>query len=197
MSRNKYRLPFKKLWYVEFGGVKKEFSHSYNIINQRYAYDFEIKKDNLPYRGDYHDKNNFYCYLEDVVAPCDGFVVDIVNLYDDTTIIDGRKVICECDSPYGNYIMIKHKYNEYSVICHLEKNSFYVNIGDIVNEGEKLAKVGNSGNTMGPHVHFQVQDGMSFNSNGLPIKFKNTYYLKNNKYKKIKYINNEIYVKSE
>lgn len=44
MSKNKYMLPFKGSWYVEYGGTKKENSYSWNIIGQRYAYDFEIRK---------------------------------------------------------------------------------------------------------------------------------------------------------
>ena len=39
MSKNKYILPFNRKWYVEFGGVKKSTSHSWDIIPQRYAYD--------------------------------------------------------------------------------------------------------------------------------------------------------------
>ena len=44
MSKNKYRLPFNNTWYVEYGGLTKKTSHSWDIISQRYAYDFEIRK---------------------------------------------------------------------------------------------------------------------------------------------------------
>ena len=47
MSKNRYILPFKGKWYVEYGGTKRKNSHSWNIIGQRYAYDFEIRKNNL------------------------------------------------------------------------------------------------------------------------------------------------------
>ena len=56
---------------------------------------------------------------------------------------------------------------------------------------EVLGKVGNSGNTEGPHIHFQVQQGPDFNtSKGIKITFKNTYT--NNK--KVKYIEKNMYV---
>ena len=42
MSKNKYRLPFNNTWYVEYGGLTKKTSHSWDIISQRYAYDFEF-----------------------------------------------------------------------------------------------------------------------------------------------------------
>ena len=47
MSKNKYRLPFNNTWYVEYGGLTKKTSHSWDIISQRYAYDFEIRKNNF------------------------------------------------------------------------------------------------------------------------------------------------------
>ena len=47
MSKNKYYLPMKGIWYIEFGGTKKKNSHSWDIIGQRYAYDFEIDRDRV------------------------------------------------------------------------------------------------------------------------------------------------------
>lgn len=194
MSKNKYILPFKKEWYVEYGGRKKKNSHSWDIISQRYAYDFEIRKDNLPYHDDYRQKENYYSYLQEVICPCDGFIIDLKNEYEDTKIYENRPIKCDVDDPRGNYITIKHKYGEYSTICHLEKDTITVKIGDIVEEGQLLGKVGNSGNTEGPHIHFQVQQGPDFNnSKGIKITFKNTYT--NNK--KIKYVEKNMYVYSK
>lgn len=191
MSKNKYILPFKNKWFVEYGGTKKKNSHSWDIIPQRYAYDFEIRKENLPYHTDYLKKENFYCYLEDIICPCDGFIIDIKDEYEDTKIYENRPIINDVDDPRGNYITIKHKYGEYSTICHIKKGTITVKIGDIVEEGQILGKVGNSGNTEGPHIHFQVQQGPDFNtSKGIKITFKNTYT--NNK--KVKYIEKNMYV---
>ena len=91
-------------------------------------------------------------------------------------IQEDRKIICDCDDAKGNYIIIKHNNGEYSTICHFERDSFLVKQGDLVKEGEILGKVGNSGNTQGPHIHFQVQLGIDpDNSKGIPITFKNAY----------------------
>ena len=174
MSKNKYILPFNGKWYVEFGGVKMHTSHSWDIIPQRYAYDFEIRINNLPYKDDYKVCENYFCYLEDIIAPCDGYVYDIVDKYKDTKIIEGRPVICDIKDVRGNYITIKHQNGEYSTICHIKKGTFKVKEGEFVKEGQVIAKVGNSGNTMGPHIHFQVQNGPDFNkSEGVKITFKN------------------------
>ena len=180
MSKNHYILPFKGSWYVEYGGTTKKNSHSYDIIGERYAYDFEIRENNLPYHDDYHQKENYYSYLQDVICPCDGFVFELCDSYPNTKIYENRKTSCDVDDPRGNYITLKHEHGEYSTICHLEKGTITKKVGDLVNRGEVLAKVGNSGNTEGPHIHFQVNKGPDFNmSPGVKITFKNTYY--NNK----------------
>ncbi len=176
MSKNKYLLPCFGIWYVEYGGNTKETSHSWNISSQRYAYDLEIRKDNLPYHGDYHKIENYYSYLQDVLCPCDGFVIDVEDSYENTKIYNERPVCCDIEDSRGNYITIKHRGGEYSTVCHLEKNSALVKVGQLVTAGEKIGKVGNSGNTQGPHIHFQVQKGANFyHDEGVPITFKKTY----------------------
>lgn len=185
MSKNKYILPFKGTWYVEYGGTKKKNSHSWDIIGQRYAYDFEIRKENLPYHGDPTKNENYYSYLENIYAPSDGWVVEIIDKYKNTHITKDRKIINDCDNPRGNHIIIKHNHGEYSTICHFEKGTFNVQIGDLVKEGQLIGKVGNSGNTQGPHIHFQIQLGIDpDNSKGVPITFKNAYH-NNKKLKKL------------
>lgn len=163
---------------------KEEFSFL-NIIGQRYAYDFEIRKENLPYHGDLTKNENYYSYLENVYAPSDGWVVEIIDKYKNTHITKDRKIINDCDNPRGNHIIIKHNHGEYSTICHFEKGTFNVRIGDLVKEGQLIGKVGNSGNTQGLHIHFQIQLGIDpDNSKGVPITFKNAYH-NNKKLKKL------------
>lgn len=194
MSKNQYILPFAGTWYVEYGGWKKENSHSYEIIGQRYAYDFEIRENDLPYHDDYMVLNNYYSYLEDVLCPCDGFVVDVQNDYPNTRVYEGRKRRSDISEYRGNYIMIKHPYGEYSTICHFEPGSIRFQVGDVVACGDILGKVGNSGHTEGPHLHFQVQNGPDFvHSIGVPITFKNAYCGK----KRVKKVEKGMYIFSK
>ena len=74
----------------------------------------------------------------------------------------------------GNYIIIKHKSKEFSVYAHLRENSLCLKKGDKVKRGEVIAKVGNTGHSTEPHLHFQLIDSINiFEANGLPIMFYN------------------------
>ena len=149
----------------------------------------------MPYKGDYKVIDNYYSYLEDVLCPCDGWVVGVENSYKNTRILDDRPVINDINDPCGNHIIIKHPHNEYSFLCHLEKDTIMVKEGDLVKAGEVLGKVGNSGNTQGPHIHFHVQDSSDIlNGNGIIINFKNV--LDDNN-KKIKHLVHGMTVKNK
>jgi len=169
-----YILPFLERWTVVNGGVGKELSHSWGIPTQRYAYDFFI----LDNEGKSNTGNktilaSYYCYGKSIIAPADGVVVNLNNKHNDSRV-DGKKIYCDAWDIRGNFIVIKHNDKEYSSIAHIMQNSFMVNIGDKVRQGEIIAKCGNSGNTSEPHIHFQLQTGKSFFlSAGLPIAFSN------------------------
>ena len=57
---------------------------------------------------------------------------------------------------YTNFIVIMHSNGEYSRYDHLSYNSSTVKVGQHVIAGEEIAKVGMTGYTYLPHLHFQV-----------------------------------------
>jgi murein DD-endopeptidase MepM/ murein hydrolase activator NlpD len=57
---------------------------------------------------------------------------------------------------YTNFIVIMHSNGEYSRYDHLSYNSSKVKVGQYVRAGEEIAKVGMTGYTYLPHLHFQV-----------------------------------------
>lgn len=62
-------------------------------------------------------------------------------------------------SSYGNYVVIQHSDGNYTLYGHLHENSITVKEGDTVEQGQVIAKVGNSGNSTGPHLHFEIRVG--------------------------------------
>lgn len=169
----KYALPFNGEWYTANGGVTKNTSHSWEVLPQRFAYDFYILDEKgVSYSGNKEELQSYYCYGKDILAPADGVVVSIKDHFPDCRIMsDGQS---DPDTPDigGNRIIIKHSGNEYTAICHLMFRSIKVQKGQTVKRGDAIAKCGNSGNTTEPHVHFQLQNTAHFYSCiGLPIFF--------------------------
>lgn len=174
-SEVEYHLPFAGEWYVFNGGVTKNSSHSWDILPQRFAYDFlKVDQEGNSFCGDKKNLNSYFCYGQDVLAPADGIVVTVKNHFPDSRIMDGGQPDPDALDIGGNRIMIQHGKNEYSTICHLQPNSIVVKKGQRVRRGDRIAKCGNSGNTSEPHIHFQVQNTAGFYSSaGLPIRFSN------------------------
>lgn len=174
-SKIHYSLPFKGTWTVVNGGVNRDMSHSWSILPQRYAYDFLILDNNgKSYSGDKRQLTNYFCYGKDVLAPADGNVVEVNDKFPDSRTYGDGTADHKVQDIRGNYIIIKHDDNEFSMLAHLLPKSVQVIVGQQVKRGEIIAKCGNSGNTTEPHIHFQVQDRRSFYSSaGLPISFDN------------------------
>lgn len=58
-------------------------------------------------------------------------------------------------APLGNFVVIRHDDWLYSIYGHLKQNSVTVKMGQNVRQGEKIAEVGNTGNSTQSHLHFQ------------------------------------------
>jgi murein DD-endopeptidase MepM/ murein hydrolase activator NlpD len=59
---------------------------------------------------------------------------------------------------YGNYVVIRHDYDGiYSIYAHMVDGSITVKRGQSVKRGEILGQVGNTGNSTGPHLHFELR----------------------------------------
>lgn len=61
---------------------------------------------------------------------------------------------------YGNYIAISHPNGTETVYGHLSAN--YVSVGAAVYQGEIIGLSGNTGNSTGPHLHFEVRGAYNF-----------------------------------
>ncbi|WP_405806964.1 M23 family metallopeptidase [Streptomyces sp. NBC_00210] len=74
------------------------------------------------------------------------------------------------DGPaYGNAIVIKHANGKYSQYAHLSRID--VHIGQTVKTGQKIALSGNTGNSSGPHVHFEIRTTPNYGSAVDPVAF--------------------------
>ncbi len=76
---------------------------------------------------------------------------------------------------FGNYITIDHGDGEFSHYAHLASGTMVVANGERVEQGQALARVGNSGYTLGEgggyHVHVSVTRALPIASNSIPFRF--------------------------
>ena len=90
--------------------------------------------------------------LVEVVAAAAGTILDKADGNTDKN--------CGSTSLLANYIVIGHPDGSRALYFHMKKNSVTVKtIGETVEAGEYLGVVGSSGNSSGPHLHFEVWSG--------------------------------------
>ncbi|MER6145119.1 M23 family metallopeptidase [Streptomyces sparsogenes] len=81
------------------------------------------------------------------------------------------------DGPaYGNAIVIKHDDNTYSQYAHLSQVKVWV--GQTVTTGQEIGLSGNTGNTTGPHLHFEIRTTPNYGSAVEPLAFLRSHGVK-------------------
>ncbi|MEZ4219473.1 MAG: peptidoglycan DD-metalloendopeptidase family protein [Polyangiaceae bacterium] len=88
-----------------------------------------------------------------VVAAAPGTVVFTNDgCFDRCTTAD-----CGCGSGFGNYVKVQHSDGKSTYYAHMMTGSLQVSQGQSVTCGQRLGKVGSSGNSSGPHLHFEMR----------------------------------------
>lgn len=72
-----------------------------------------------------------------------------------SAIASGTVSIAEYSSSYGYYVVIYHNDGTTSLYAHL--SSMAVSAGDSVSQGQTIGYVGSTGNSTGPHLHFEIR----------------------------------------
>ncbi len=86
-----------------------------------------------------------------------GDVGDVIKAADNGIVITAEYQA----NGYGNIIIIDHQNGVHTWYAHLD--SMDVTVGDVVEKGDKIGGLGNTGYSTGPHLHFEVRE------NGTPI----------------------------
>ena len=74
------------------------------------------------------------------------------------------------DGPaYGNAVVIKHGNGTYTQYAHLSRIG--VKVGQVVKTGQEIARSGNTGNSSGPHLHFEIRTTANYGSAVDPVAF--------------------------
>jgi hypothetical protein len=158
-------LPFEGDWYVAAGGRTLNLNHHTVASDQRFAYDFLIKKEGVSFRNRGSKNEDYYCYSKRILAPGDGIVIDVIN-----DIRENR--LGEMPNSSGNRVIIDHLNGEYSILAHFKYGSIVVKVGNHIKSGQYLGLCGNSGRSSEPHLHYHLQNTPTmFQGEGLPALF--------------------------
>jgi hypothetical protein len=166
-------------WVAGNGCCNPEIIHRGSVLSvngalydaQRFAIDWmRLDEQGRLVHDDLSDVHNYTCYGAEVLAVADGKVVGMLNDLDDQKpgkLPDPDTITI--DTVDGNHVVLDIGGGYFAFYAHLQKNSVTVRVGDQVKKGAVLGKLGNSGNTSGPHLHFHVMTGPSvLGSDGVP-----------------------------
>ena len=182
-SKNNYIFPLKGAWII-WGNSDNTTSHR-TMHSQEFGMDIMQFNDDLmiPQVGSTPNEK-FKMYNKDVIAIGDGEVVDCFDKSPENPSAPemlSEEEGAEIAEKYGfvvaasgNYVVVKHPNDEYSFYAHLVKDSVSVEKGQKVKQGQVLGRLGNSGNSTAPHLHFHLMAGPSMlTGRGLPCHFTN------------------------
>lgn len=190
-SKTKFGWPLagKRTWVVG-SGASFHTTHRW-ALPEEFALDIlAVDGNGSSYRGRGTSNSDFHAYGADVVAAADGVVVNALRgAAEDPPML--RKPDESMDNYYGRIgerqaanfsrgeigisgdsVVIDHGNGEYSVYAHLVPGSVRVNAGEKVRTGHVIGRLGSSGNSTEPHLHFHVCDRASTMScAGIPPTF--------------------------
>ncbi|MFT9671282.1 transglycosylase family protein [Streptomyces rhizosphaericola] len=84
-------------------------------------------------------------------------------------VAPGRVVSSGWAGAYGYEVVIRHEDGKYSQYAHL--SALHVKEGQSVSGGQRIARSGSTGNSTGPHLHFEVRLGPAYGSDIDPLAY--------------------------
>ncbi|MFT7601640.1 MAG: hypothetical protein ACI8TP_004599 [Acidimicrobiales bacterium] len=164
-----------------------ESPHSRNIevfddtvrIPMRYAMDFLRKGPNGDFFvGDESDNAAHHAYGEEILAVADGTIAMAIDGVPENVPGSRPPSPVPLDMRCGNCVILDIGDDRFVTYAHLIPASLTVRVGDQVKKGDVLGRVGNSGASSGPHLHFHVsqifdtQNASGLNGSALPFVFE-------------------------
>lgn len=130
----------------------------------------QIKNDRI-HDGDGMKVDQHYAFGQNVLAVADGTVVSTHDGMPDEMPLQAMTPKTKEDYG-GNHVMLEIAPNVFALYAHLHPGSLTVKVGDTVKAGTPLGKIGNTGPSNGPHLHFGLSDKPDFfTGRSLPFLF--------------------------
>lgn len=184
-----FRFPLSGVWYVAAGPTLH--SHHRWGVQEEFAFDLvRLDASGLTHTGDGTRFTDYYAYGLPVAAAADGRVVAAVNdVAEDPNAMrradesaeafmgrlindQSRRLAQGANSILGNHVVIDHGGGVFTLSAHLQPGSVLVKPGEAVKAGQPIGKLGTSGNSTEPHLHWQACGGPDpLYCAGLPASF--------------------------
>ncbi len=156
-------LPLTGRWLVLWGGPDELRNYHAVHPDQRHAYDLVRWRDGATHRGSGARNGQYHAWDRRVRAPAAATVVEAVD-----GIADNRpQEETNAERPAGNHVVLDLGGGTHAVLAHLRSGTVRVDPGDRVRRGQVIGRVGNSGNSSEPHLHYHLQDAAG--GFGLPL----------------------------
>lgn len=190
--------PLRGEWMAPHTPGDKIPSHGTDQLGERYAFDFlqgDWARKGAPFYQTSLPRylclgvrlNQCYGWGREVYAPCDGEIMKAedgyrerrrVHLASDLFVALKNAYLFnpeqdDLQTVAGNYIIMRCSGRVYAAFAHLQTGSIAVAAGQSVKKGDVLGKVGHSGNSTAPHLHFQLMDSSDLlSAKGIPCAFE-------------------------
>jgi murein DD-endopeptidase MepM/ murein hydrolase activator NlpD len=121
------------------------------------------------YTGDGRQNSDWADFGAAIYSVADGTVVSTRDNMRDIPPFEANPDLRRPADWAGNNAIIRIGAGRYAVYGHMETGSVRVRPGQRVRAGQQIGRLGNSGNTQGPHLHFGIQERPNFFSQSLPF----------------------------
>lgn len=139
-------------------------------IPGRFAIDF-MQVDSVKYARDENSTRTYYGYGAEVLAVADGEVAAVCDSFPESRTLAAHPKYTAAQAT-GNYVALQIAPDRYAFYEHLQPGSITVKPGQRIKRGQVIARLGFTGQTTGPHLHFHVADRNSpLDAEGVPFVF--------------------------
>jgi murein DD-endopeptidase MepM/ murein hydrolase activator NlpD len=181
--------PLRGTWFV--AAAASFHTHHRWVVPEEFALDvIQLGAGGGSFRGNGAENADFYAWDAEIRAAASGTVVRVVDRFEDIRPLRGapgesadsygariqaaqQALLAQgLEAIGGNLVVVDHGDGTFAHYAHLRAGSVAVAVGQRVERGTLLGRLGNSGNSTEPHLHFQLTDGPdTLLSRGLPVAF--------------------------
>jgi murein DD-endopeptidase MepM/ murein hydrolase activator NlpD len=100
----------------------------------------------------------------------------------------------------GNWVLVRHSDDTVAIYYHLNTDEVLVKKGDVVAQGEPIARSGNTGHSTGPHLHFEVKSFWNSDDDcgpSIPVAFEDKNHASFRPFRDTQVASNNAYLRDE